>query len=97
MSQETAPTTPSAPAVDRAALLFGFLTHGEPEEHWTGTEILARLDCKDAPWAHLRLDEGGWCHVIEDGDMGAMCFETITHYVILPNVPDQATASDKHG
>lgn len=73
-----------------AVPLFGLLTHGEPGEHWTGTEILALLDCKNSPWAHLRLDEGGWHHVIEDGDTGAMCFETITAYVMLPN--DKALA-----
>lgn len=72
MSQET------------TSIIFGSLTHGEPEpgQHWTGTEILARLNCKS--WAHLRLDEGGWCRVIDDGDTGAMCFEEITGYVILP-------------
>ena len=75
--------------------LFAILTHGEPGEHWTGTEILARLDCKDSPWAHLRLDDGGWRQVIEDGDMGAICFETITHYVLLPTASPAPRNSGK--
>lgn len=76
------------PVVERlpSVSLLGSWVNGEPlGEMWTGTEILARLDCAGQPWAHLRLDESGWCQVVEDGDTGSQCFESISGYVVLLN------------
>lgn len=70
-----APPPPFAPLI---------LSPGAPGEMWVGSEILAVLDCTSSPWAHLRLDEAGWCYVDESGEIGTLCCETIMHYVSLP-------------
>ena len=58
---------------------------GAPEgEIWTGTQILAKLDCVGEPFAHLTMDEWGWSYVTENGDSSWQCFEAILGYYFLP-------------
>ena len=59
-------------------------TEGHPEGEFTvGAQIMARLDCAGQPWAHLSADEGGWCYMVEEGERGGACWETIGGYFTL--------------